>query len=780
MPQLIELTEADPDVVRFAAALRAAAHDKQIEALRPIRFYYDADVLLRIINGFQQFRRDLHPIRDPRNVMVRSLLALGLAGPLYVLRPHALEIEEDLRWRRATAEGFNRELIEFLRTVGVAGLFVSLHQAIVSAWNDTDKINQFVRIVTHREASAFPFIELADGGWQQRLARFQRRGLIAFEDGLGSIKEVLRDPVVWQMRSVIARERAGNSPLDSMGKNIRGGQPVSPSVLHDATALGMLRREVTRFEAGESVTEVRFYSESNMFQRVWKHAPTRDLLTYQRQGTEKKDVDFIVRDQDYFILRMIFGSLCFSGQQPVQPRSAETPPADLMRLSDELAALIAGEQSDLKRFLESRLVAEKPLGTYLEEFKTLSFLPTFLRQWSPTDRLKDVVSGLSEVWEFATRSEVRERFAREAGEVLAKLRDTVAELGVAFNDLRSILDAANAFWREQTENYRPPDPTRDLGLIRWGIELGGESLERFRLLIERIVAPDDETRWLGCVDLTDTLTTAGEDYESYAIACSVLWALNMFDVIVGSLEKAPQANQPGLRLLCLAAKLKAKRNLGLDEKSALLAEGADAVESAPEEDRARFAIGLGYLYFHAWLLERNASHAGVASNSSQAWLERSLELGSEAVQALPRGTLPWAFALNHCVYVGDYADSPPPGLAGSRKTLARLWHDHRELWNYRFADTIGFHNLVTAENQYGVVEGSRMNVPEHLLQSLMYHLNEAERHYARIEGDYGDAEIAEHRERLRTLKARFAILPVVQEERRKTQGAFPPGNEPII
>src|ERR1700689_356928 len=97
-----DVKEVEADTVgRFAAALREAVHDKEIEATtgRPIRFYYDADVVLRIINGFQQFKRDLRPNRDPRNVMVRSLLACGLSGPLHVLRPHLLEIHDDLRFR---------------------------------------------------------------------------------------------------------------------------------------------------------------------------------------------------------------------------------------------------------------------------------------------------------------------------------------------------------------------------------------------------------------------------------------------------------------------------------------------------------------------------------------------------------------------------------------------------------------------------------------------------------------------------------------------------------
>src|SRR5215203_1328966 len=88
-------------ILRFCRALRSATFDKRLEKSNRVVYYYDADVVIRMINGFRQFKEDRRPVSDPRVLLVRALLSSGYLGEVQLLRPHALELDEALRSKGA-------------------------------------------------------------------------------------------------------------------------------------------------------------------------------------------------------------------------------------------------------------------------------------------------------------------------------------------------------------------------------------------------------------------------------------------------------------------------------------------------------------------------------------------------------------------------------------------------------------------------------------------------------------------------------------------------------
>jgi hypothetical protein len=324
-----------------------------------------------------------------------------------------------------------------------------------------------------------------------------------------------------------------------------------------------------------------------------------------------------------------------------------------------------------------------------------------------------------------------------------------------FSDVRKIL-AASSVLRQAKRPHHRPDPIKDLGLVRWGIDLGGDGLERFNSLYDALVSDDQEEWWRGCADLTDMIGGEEADAERMGIGCCVLWAVNMFDLIVESLERSRPA-EVGLRLLCLAAKVRGSRTMNRAEKERLLEAAEEIVAEEPAGTRARYLIGLGYLYFHAWFSESHGDPAFAPDPTVRDWSRRAFNLGSEAVASLPVESLPWAFAVNHCVYIADATRlqaSEAAEAATFRDFLARL-EMKQGLWNYRFADTLGFHHLQVAEEGLAELERLPGAGSPAQVEFVRTNVERAEQYYAAITAEYGDLEINTHRSRLMSLTEKF-------------------------
>ena len=79
-------------IQRFARALRDAVHDKKLEASTSLVFLYDADVVIKTIQGLTFDGAAMVAPGDHR-AAVHALLSAGFLGPVRMLRPHLLEFD---------------------------------------------------------------------------------------------------------------------------------------------------------------------------------------------------------------------------------------------------------------------------------------------------------------------------------------------------------------------------------------------------------------------------------------------------------------------------------------------------------------------------------------------------------------------------------------------------------------------------------------------------------------------------------------------------------------
>lgn len=738
-------------VQRFADALELALWDKALEEKEEITYYYDADVVMRMILGFQQFKYSHGAVTDARTLLVRALLSSGYLGKVHLLRPHALEVDEALRSKLSSKDGhapgdFKKDLEFFLEEWSVRELFDELHAVTKERRRVRGKVELFLEKLRDVGHDSFIPIELASGNWQQRLVGLAEKEVLKF-GSRADFRLSLSDPIVWEFREIIDGARAER----------RESVRLSRSILRDATALGTLHHQIKRREAGQDVPLVRFYTETEILTEAWAQNPRMvELLSYGRDSGAR-DINrtarqFIFRGRDYFVVRASFAALCFR-PLVVRHHSPGTSVAQLREVADTLFEVLRRDDGELTDFIERRVVGSLPLKAYLEEFESLSFLRSIWVEYKPPELMKRLVKGIEAVWDFAgkgkTGREMRRQIQKQEEDVRERLRLEVEDIRTWYHVFEEIQKASHGALHGSVQAFTVPDPVKDLGLIRWGIELSKERVEEFKELMRPILAVEEEEEWWrGCADLADRVSNVDGEFEQCAFVCAALWALNSYSLVLRVLEQYQEQVEdipPCFVLLRAAAEIHS-RKLTWEEREELLTGVVAVVNQLEAETQARFFVGLGYLYFHSWLIETEkglvvGQEEKPCVGTVRSWLEKSFEFGRAAVSDLDDQTLAWAFAVNHCAYVGTLGGLEPTRVEPFLEKLGKL-EARPEVWNYRFADTLGYSYYLGARRELGEGGVEQLSATKKTL--IDHYLGRAYKMYERSRVYYGDHEIPAH------------------------------------
>lgn len=740
---------------RFARALRIALHDKQCEAAGPVMFCYDADVVVRIILGFEQFQDERKPSADPRHLLVRSLLSSGYLGHVALLRPHALELHQALSrkesFRGSEARGaYRSRLKNFLENQGIAEIFRSIVTGTIERVGP-DRIQYFLLQMQEIAHASFVSIELANGSWQQRLTRLHTKGILRFEGDSTELREVLSDPLIWRFKEMIEASR-------------RLDKRLSLSRLRDASALSILHELIQRFDLGKTAQQVRFFTEAEFLREAWERNPEMvQLLSYS--GNEegrgaKPDELFIGREVDYFILRAAFEALRFPG---VEITSAPAVSLEELRdVSEELEALAHRAHSEVEDYLNSRRLGARPLVEHLGDFSSLSFLGSIWLNYEPPSLIREMVDGLEEVWRFGQEDEIEEalqqRIRQGAEEIQEALRDSIQVVDHWFETLDNVRDrVVKVFQKSELCCEIPPNPERDLGIVRWGIELSPESETQFKNFVRPLIGQDDQELHRGCIDLTNAILDVGDDLEKCTVVCVILWWLNGFRTLAKTVDRIEaelggRELPHGLGIMRAAAKLQFAP-YELVEREKLIRDQVLRVESLPGPEKYRYYVGLAYLYYRAWSSETHDKVEEVAAKDQSfldGWIRESFSLAEKAENILPKDSLLWAFAVNHCAYVGAAAEIEPKKTDRYVRLLGGF-EKRYNLWNYRFADTLAYYYLLLAERKHSAGKASK---------EVCQDLKTAASYLAQAMHCFADPAISSHRNQMIQLRSRVGCTDV--------------------
>lgn len=729
---------------RFSKALAQAVFDKRLEQGANVHYFYDSEVILWIVLGFRSY--DLSFVRPSvKSLLMRSLLSAGYLGTAFLLRPHALELDHRLRQQPAfgsvkAEKKFIGSVRKFLKSQGVERHLETLFEIVSSAEGEAQKVDRFLRELQEIGAETFVALELAHGSWQERIKRLHGP-VLSFDASGGDLRSLLTGSEVWLFNRAISGQRADKR--------------LSINNFRDATALAMLRRMISERSKDESIPLVRFHSEADSLKKILRtDREVKRLLSYGDLDDTAWEERFIFRESDYFILRASFEALSFKGVE-VKSKVAVVSLDDLDKVSRDLGEALKGASHEALERAGKMTIGDRPLVRVIWELETLSFIRNVWNQYAPPKSLKRMILGLREIWAFAedpaTREQLRTEIRREIEGLRRDLSDEV--LGFrSWDELFKEVRRQSDKLREKLKPHEIPSPMRDLGLVRWNFQVSEDLTSRIREIFESLIAADEESWIKGCANVASGAEDV-EDEEDCLVICAILWTLAMFDhvvEIVNSFEDVMQgALPPSLRLMRLAARLRGHHLISRTERRREF----DALSSARGDfenvSLGRFLLGLGYVAFYAWYSDRSQPAPKVPTHeehddSETDWATISFSLGEEAAHLLQADRLGWAFAVNHCAYVGTMTEVTPDRTATYLRLLAEIRGDD-SLWHYRFADTLASSDYLTASRLWQRSLESDDRERTTLVSKACGLLRDAKRTLSEAGPYFGDPEIPQHK-----------------------------------
>lgn len=736
-------------IQRFARALRDAVHDKKLEASTSLVFLYDADVVIKTIQGLTFDGAAMVAPGDHR-AAVHALLSAGFLGPVRMLRPHLLEFDRAVHsWP---------DIYSFVDR----GLRQAHREYLIKLWGLDQYQVRLAKLIAdaphgHREGSAdgtigdmiredgfelFVKLELCYGGsWQQRLHRLRRAGLLRLE------------PL--HAADTIARGDETARKLLAELSSYPGRPSATVNNVVDAGALAAL---VALSRALDS-QRVRFYTETNAVRHVFGQGAGAGLLRDQREP----DGTSLLRDEDYFLLRCCLPALAFPQLDLSDGALCDWDMQRLEEADSQLYALLKdGDESDVRAALDAIGVKGMTLKDVVAQFAQLGFLEAVLLRQQARNGWKELLPSLYDVFQApilleAARAEVRTTVLQ----VSSDLREQVGRLRGLHDALHTVLKAISRRRQQMGRGSQVPRLALELGLGRWGLHAQLADPERIEGVMQAVLQGDErdaEVAWDAAV-MGFSPPVHREELEFGAV---LFWFLGL-DRPVGLLctpdHVGEWPSRTGLLVLGMVARLRLEvaesgttSPMRLDRVVGLVAEGDALIDATPAADLPAALMGGAYLRYLAWRAVSDRSRRALAARGADGtpsqdaalarqWAADSLTLADRARKGLDPEAVAWAFATNHCAYVALVAQLGDDVVDRLYEELEGIEERHH---HYRFADTHARRFSVAAERLMGRGD-QRLSGPAWARRDEICRLlRSAERILSSAQPFFGDPEVTEH------------------------------------
>ena len=738
----------------FSIALRQAVHDKQLEQNGiQLLHYVDADVAIAVVDGLLALE-DAATFHATQPLLVRSLISAGFVGNVVLTEPHAMELLSHVRTRddaRGTGSrgAFRQRLEAFVHIAGLQGIMDDLRKAIDEARHASSR-QALETSLSHLAPEAFVVLEIASGTWEKRLKRCWEHGVFRIPAATPKLRQHVDG-----LTDAFCEQLTRNRPNFSVNN------------LHDAIALSSLARAI-RSADGRSKQEIRFYSETGAMRRVFQSGnwfnealcyPTRD-----DQPERTVDLRSILRDAGYYTLRASITALSFP-----QAKQSATEGRDVSRmktLCDEVQDLQNLPRDKAFSAIETIQVGEYRLKDLLVRWQSAALLGNVLSHFEISENVVRMVHHTSEVLIYLRSRNAQSMVHESVREIEGQLEERVRGLSTWLTDVRRIREVLR-YLHKTYAGLVPPDPMRDLGLVRWGAPLSAEARRRTREWCDQLIAL--ATRKL--TSEAERIATrkqefASESPEAQLEFCAVLWFLRLFDDIIEAVKLVNSSeDQWSVSLHLMGAAALCSRDAPDDHEAVRhrLDSLREVADRLPAQERAAAGLGLGFCAFYlarkGGLSSRVVDPSTDLTEEGRRFAVDSLEFGKRVVKGLPRGTLEWAFGVNHCAYVSSvFALESSDGRYIDK--LVDLFNT--DAWHYRFADTVGYHHFLNAYRDWEIA--TRTNDDRAIVEAIVPVRSELERARKWLTGaqeTFGDKEIVQHVHELETLekvvRARDAI-----------------------
>src|SRR5216684_5641702 len=754
-------------VTDFTETLAHAIYDRNLEntsGKKPtIRYYYDADVVVRMVLGFRSEPKRGHP----REMLTRALLSAGYLGKMHLLRPHAAELYGVLRRQQDQRASYSEDVQLYLKQHGVDQDFQSLLAAIREGQTEEEKTGKFLEVLREVGADTFVALQLTYGAWEERLRLLNNR-VLRFSDLGPEVRPLLNAPDTWKIYDVIAKYRVSRHvPIND---------------LTDAVSVLILRRMIVESSQSGVAPMVRFHTNSALQKIVRNEQPIRELLSYdvpdQWKIERSWNAGVVLRKTEYFIMRACFEALRMPDSDLEVADDGGPPPvsvSELERVLRELThALKDREKTDeraVHKRLEKLMIGDRQLDDVIADIQQASFLERLFTRYRAPESLRALVADAEAVFHFMNtgvpRRQLRKEIERDAESLKSDLALQVSEF---YERMEFVRDVSKRVFKllgkdgPQRTEFAVTDPLRDLGLIRWGGNIDENDLQYAATMMGKLFDTNPTASLHASTDLVrDALEELDE--SRCLVICGVLWTLSLFERVILTINGYDRHLKPGeieasLAIMRTAARARVGPPFSTPEKQHHMfsLEGEIARSTGPYSDRQY--IGLAYAAYYVSISDGEHLTGGVKGEGEDGaltrapWAVQSYRYGEKAVSLLEssgdrRGL---AFAINHCAYVGTVLSIFEERTRQYVQRVQEFKHERvvengkeHSLWHYRFADTIAMAEYRLAysnwERSLLELEGTTANT---LRAQTCERLSNALELLATAPPKFGDPEIQEH------------------------------------
>jgi hypothetical protein len=698
-------TQSPPELESFSRALEQVLYDLGLQSTGAIlKCYFDADVVVRLIFGFDHnFKDNTPPTADEE--LVRAMLFSGvLSLDINLLPPHAVELEGLLNKRSLQKDvlPYNERLRQYLERRDAAQVYNTLVE-LRAAKDGADVPYVFESLEARfSEAKLLDiFVALAEavGPWPNRLKELLLQHRMLFSKASYSIEELSSGPVY----KVFLDEAQTRRPLSSVS-NVR-----------DALALAELHLYISGANASAKLVPI-FYTESHTVYTIIQHNEMllRALGSMDKQGRSHS----VLRTPGYFRLLATLPEL-----------SAATPDqlAEWSEFSTLVSGLVASQpgipSKTLNEFASSSLPNGKSLAECLEDWRNLRLLAR-LPATDPKSSGGSFIRKLYRAWERYFSAYDQDEISASADSAFQELKEATQFFVRWKRDVEQLTSAVNFYSapslssrlhtgtfkistaNERSTTTREISVYRDFGLVRWPSTLELEGVSQIHKLFSEFAMQRRKPK--AEAELVSKLSwRIQECYEQNTFdfqLCITLSQLQCYEVLDRLLSEElsyrHEYDRYTHRLIYAGAECQLANSPNDPE---LLTDLFQEDPVFPHDSMyLRWRLGLafiGIMAFQKYL--RHDGHLAVAKG----FLEQAKDC-SVFVCESTSDDLPNAFATNYCLYAGS--------LLMSTQTRENLDEDNyylclnwaRELeqlrggshWHYRFADSLAYFYLQIAKS----------------------------------------------------------------------------------
>ncbi|MDA8021104.1 MAG: hypothetical protein MPN21_27010 [Thermoanaerobaculia bacterium] len=703
----------------FTGALRDAVQDRREEeahAQQPADqgkdhrgnrslLFLDTDSVLGTILGLTLKFPELDQLGQQGLVpnlplAVRALLSSGGLGKVRMLRPHLLELDKEIEKLPDPKSQMSRAFLQAqARYLSRLWKLEQYEEHLRSVFDGERDGASFVEKYGY---DAFVRVELVMGGtWKHRLHRVHEKSL-----SFDSIPEDSVDPRLPEFETYYSRlsdHRPGMSENNAI----------------DALALASLSFAVS---VGRTV---RFYSETRAVvaaaQEIDSDAPTG---THIAKGIPPRHP--FLRSSLYLLLRASFPALALEDLQ-TSISEEDISLSDFEDRAEDLVGLFSEpmEEESLLAAVRQLQLGSQKLDSLISEFYRLrtmaavrsrmelsqqfqNVLPSFSRALLPSSREEQLISAEIE----KSYRETRETLNKQIG-VLHGWHSYYRRLQRALSDRRAELKAEAEELRLQ--ELPPPRLDTDLGLARWDLP----NLLRDKQAVEDYVASLSRLskRTLEQEAVTMALSIySGDGLPDTEKILVGLWFLQDARLFSDAYERLWRnqyqraESHVAFRALYDVSRTKSTFERGKKKNAAerytdaskIIKDAEELVEAQDPRHRASALMGVAHVTYWAWQRTQGFETDNDLSAERDRWIERSFEAGLEARNVLEPATTQWAFAVNHCAYVGRVARLDPKETEHCAELLESYARAYR---HFRFADTLAVPMVENVKDRIRTVGG---------------------------------------------------------------------------